>query len=98
MDFSGFDWDGGNHAKCQKHGVPIVVIERMFLAGVTVFPDPTHSQTEERYLAIGESEEGRGVFVAFTLRRRDGAFFIRPISARYMHKKEAEHYAQTRKS
>ena len=98
MDVSGFDWDEGNHAKCQKHGVPIAVIERLLLAGVTVFPDPTHSQTEERYLAIGESGDGRAVFVAFTLRRRNGTCFIRPISARYMHEKEAEHYAQTRKS
>jgi uncharacterized protein len=32
------------------------------------------------------------MFVAFTFRERDGATFIRPISARYMHKKEIEAY------
>jgi uncharacterized DUF497 family protein len=32
--------------------------------------------------------------VAFTIRRIDGESFIRPISARYMHRKEIEHYDQ----
>jgi uncharacterized DUF497 family protein len=32
------------------------------------------------------------------MRRRAGERFIRPISARYMHKKEVEHYAKTYKT
>jgi uncharacterized DUF497 family protein len=35
---------------------------------------------------------GRGVFIIFTLRRRGDEVLIRPISARYMHKKETETY------
>jgi uncharacterized DUF497 family protein len=31
MKFDGFDWDSGNRAKCQKHGVSIAEIESLFL-------------------------------------------------------------------
>ena len=30
MRVQGFDWDGGNRAKCQKHGVSIAEIEALF--------------------------------------------------------------------
>jgi uncharacterized DUF497 family protein len=33
-----------------------------------------------------------GIFLVFTLRTRRGQRFVRPISARFMHKKEVEHY------
>ena len=36
--------------------------------------------------------EGRYIFVAFTLRQRGERILLRPISARYMHKKEIRHY------
>jgi uncharacterized DUF497 family protein len=32
------------------------------------------------------------VFVAFALRRRGYSMLIRPVSARYMHRKEVAHY------
>lgn len=32
------------------------------------------------------------MFLVFTIRERHGERFIRPISARYMHQKEIEHY------
>lgn len=67
-------------------------IESVFLGRVDVFPDPAHSQAETRYLGIGRAASGRHVFVAFTLRIRDGLRLIRPISARYMHDKEVKHY------
>jgi uncharacterized DUF497 family protein len=54
-----------------------------------------HSPTEERFKAIGTTAEGRHVFVVFTLRRRDSATLIRPITARYMHRKEGEYYEKT---
>ncbi len=37
-------------------------------------------------------DKGRGVFMVFTLRRRGDELLIRPISARYMHKKEIDGY------
>jgi uncharacterized protein len=51
-----------------------------------------HSKSEERFKAIGKDDDGRGIFVVFTMRTRRGKRLIRPISARYMHKKEMSHY------
>lgn len=92
---TGFEWDRGNRDKCQKHGVSIEALESAFSDTMAIFPDPSHSQGEERFIAIGKTNEERDVFVAFTLRHRDGETFIRPISARYMHRKEVEHYEKT---
>ena len=89
---NGFDWDQSNCAKCQKHGLSIKVIESLFTRPLAVFPDAEHSQKERRYRAIGQTEKGRGVFIVFTLRRTGVEMLIRPISARYMHKKEMEIY------
>ena len=54
--------------------------------------DIVHSTAETRFLAIGRVSSGRHVFLAFTLRERNCAQFIRPISACYMHAKEVQHY------
>ena len=92
---SGFDWDEGNLAKCLKHGVTIEEIEALFLAGPAVAPDPAHSAVEDRLIAVGRTAQGRALFVAFTLREKQGKGFIRPVSARYMHKKEIEAYEKS---
>lgn len=89
---AGFDWDAGNVEKCARHGVSAAEIEALFAAEPMVTPDMAHSHGETRYLAIGRPPSGRAVLVAFTLRRREGATFVRPISARYMHKKEIDAY------
>jgi hypothetical protein len=89
---SGFDWDDGNRAKCQKHGVSIAEIEALFVAGPSVAPDPKHSQEEDRLLATGRTSAGRALFVGFTLRTRNGRRLIRPVTARYMHAKEVAAY------
>ena len=89
---TGFDWDRGNLAKCQKHGVEIAEIESVFRQTLAVFPDPTHSKEEERFIGIGNTNQGRSLFIAFTLRSHSNAVLIRPISARYMHPKEVDHY------
>ena len=57
-----------------------------------IFPDLKHSQSEERYIALGVTDEGRHIFVAFTLRKICEKTYIRPISSRYMHQKEIDHY------
>lgn len=88
----GFDWDQGNLEKCQKHGVNIAEIEVLFQQEIAVFPDISHSQGEDRFIGIGKSVTGRHVFLAFTLRTIDNDMLIRPISARYMHEKEVNHY------
>ena len=58
----------------------------------TIHVDVEHSLAEERLRAIGKTDQGRYVFLVFTIRERHGERFIRPISARYMHQKEIEHY------
>lgn len=94
MKVAGFDWDLGNRAKCAKHGVTVAEIEGLFRGPVSVFPDPAHSTTEERFKAIGRTEAGRIVFVVFTLRTLRERTLIRPISARYMHRKEIAAYEE----
>ena len=83
-----FDWDSGNKAKCLKHGLSVDEIEAFFHGKIFVAPDIKHSQDEERFLAVGRSRAGKSMFVAFTFRNQ----LIRPISARYMHDKEAKQY------
>ena len=87
----GFDWDDGNRAKCQRHGVSIAEIESLFEGSVITIPDDEHSIVERRLRAIGRAASGRHVFVVFTI-RRFGRRVIRPISARYMHQKEVVTY------
>ena len=90
--FAGFEWDAGNSEKCQKHGVSIAEIESLFRTDIAVQPDLDHSGSEQRFKAIGRTSGGRHVFVVFAVRSRDRDLLIRPISARYMHRKEIEHY------
>ena len=92
MQVAGFDWDDSNRSKCREHGVSQTAIESMFRGSIAVLPDPQHSKSEERLKAIGKSDDGRWIFVVFTLRIRRGKRLVRPISARYMHKKEVDHY------
>jgi len=94
-DVAGFEWDNGNWPKCGKHGVSQSEIEALFREGCDVYPDAAHSQAEERMLAIGKVGK-RFLLVAFTLREREGETRIRPISARYMHRKEIDHYERQR--
>ena len=91
-EFAGFDWDDGNRSKCCKHGLTIARIEEVFGSPVAVLPDAGHSENEPRFRAIGREANGRAVFVVFTMRQRAGSLFIRPISARYMHRKEIVAY------
>ena len=92
LEANGFDWDRGNRAKCEKHGLSIAAIENLFTHPLAILPDAVHSQREKRLCAIGRTDKRRGVFIIFTLRRRGDELLIRPISARYMHKKEIEAY------
>jgi uncharacterized protein len=87
---NGFDWDRGNRAKCEKHGLSVSAIEGLFARPLAILPDAVHSEREHRFRAIGRTEKGRGVFIVFTLRRKDDELLIRPISARYMDKKEVD--------
>ena len=90
-----FDWDAGNKDKCEKHGISSKEIEAFFKQErIYIAPDIKHSEEEQRFLAIGRSVKGKPMFVAFTLRAKEGLLLIRPISARYMHEKEARKYEE----
>jgi uncharacterized DUF497 family protein len=89
---AGFDWDQGNTQKCQRHGVQIADVEEMFGRTLWVTPDPAHSALEVRYRAIGTNAKERHIFVVFAARTRGEETLIRPISARFMHRKEVRHH------
>jgi uncharacterized DUF497 family protein len=91
----GFDWDDGNVEKCQKHGVSRLEIELALGSRPAVAPDLKHSGSEQRYIAVYRNAEGRPMFIAFTFRQTEGGVLIRPVSARYMHKKEAAAYEKS---
>jgi uncharacterized protein len=90
---SGFDWDEGNRAKCQKHGLSIAQIKAFFMHSPRIAPDHKHSADEDRLIAVGRVA-GRPVFVAFTIRVKDKRRFIRPVTARFMHAKEVAAYEE----
>jgi uncharacterized DUF497 family protein len=90
MKTAGFDWDDGNWPKCGKHGVSRAEIEEVLLNTPALMPDP-HPE-EPRMRAIGKTSAGRYVFLVFMIRQFNDQFFLRPISARFMHQKEIDHY------
>ena len=92
LQFHGFDWDRGNRAKCQKHGLSIALIESLFALPLAIVPSGADSREESRFCAVGQTGNGRKVFLVFALRHKGDSQLIRPISARYMHKKEIESY------
>jgi hypothetical protein len=82
----GFDWDRGNLDKnWKRHRVAWWECEQVFLnEPLLLSPDPAHSGRERRFVALGKTDEGRGLFVALTIRTRR----IRVISARDMSRRE----------
>ncbi len=88
-----FDWDAGNRAKGEKHGVEPSEVESLFhrtvfLAGRII--EPAHD--EPRWLALGESDAGRRLALIFTRRGEQ----LRPISCRPMRRKERRLYDEAK--
>jgi uncharacterized protein len=83
---TGFDWDEGNILKnWERHKVSDSECEQVFFNRPLVsFPDVDHSTDEPRFYALGQTDAGRHIFVAFTVRNN----LIRVISARDMSRKE----------
>ena len=94
---NGFDWDAGNREKCRKHGVELADIETLFRGSIAIHP-ARFGGKEERFVAISRTADERNVLIVFTLRRRGEKLLIRPISARYMHQREVEHYEKATKA
>ncbi len=90
----GFDWDGGNARKSvDKHDVSQAEAEQVFFnEPLLTVPDEKHSALEQRIHALGRTDDGRLLHIAFTLRDKDTK--IRVISARDMSRKERGYYDQ----
>lgn len=68
-------------------------IEAVFTRPVVILPDRENASGERRLKVIGRTPVGRRAFIVFTWRaERAGGALLRPISARYMHKREVEAY------
>ena len=63
LQADGFDWDRGNRAKCDKHGLSTADIENLLERPLAILPDAAHSLQEKRFRAIGRTDEGRRVFM-----------------------------------
>lgn len=89
---TGFDWDAGNERKSEdKHVVGRFEAEQVFFnQPLLILTDQKHSENEERYHALGKTDNTRLLHIAFTLRSADT--LIRVISARDMHRKERKTY------
>ena len=94
IDFrvSGFDWDEGNRAKCQKHGLTVAHIEALFAGNPRIAHDPKHSDDEDRLIAGGQNEYGTASFRRVHDWVINNRRYIRPVTARYMHAKEVAVY------
>jgi uncharacterized protein len=89
-EWEGFDWSGGNADKnWERHGVSPSESEQVFFnRPLFVSDDIDHSEHEKRFYVLGQTDEGRELFVAFTMRAKR----VRVISVRDMHQKERRIY------
>lgn len=90
FECEGFDWDASNAPKIwEKHEVTPGEAEQVFFnRPLVAVPDVKHSEVEPRFLALGQTDAGRRLFVALTIRNRR----IRVISARDMSRRERQEY------
>ena len=87
--WAGFDWDAGNRGKNTKHRVSDDECEEVFFnLPLLLGPAETHSERENRYHVLGQTNAGRPLLIAFTKR----GTYIRVISARDMTRKERRAY------
>jgi len=87
-----FEW---NESKAEgniaKHGVSFEKAKTVFADPLYIdFYDPDHSEDEERYLIVGESNQGHLLIVSYT-ERGDS---IRLVSAREVTRIEREVYEE----
>ena len=89
-EFEGFDWDKGNLNKNWiTHEVTPQEAEQVFFnSPLIVADDIKHSKIEKRYVALGQTDEKRYIFIVFTMRKQ----LLRVISARDMNRKERKVY------
>ena len=91
---TGFDWDRHNGRKSvEKHAVEQNEAEQvLFNEPLLLAPDSGHSLAEDRYNAVGHTDQGRVLHITSTLRA--GGTLIRVISARDASRKERKLYVE----
>ena len=89
-EITGFDWDSGNERKSlDKHSVSKLEAEEVFFnVPILLLNDEKHSESEQRFHALGKTDTGRLLHITFTIRANK----LRVISARDMHRKEKKVY------
>lgn len=87
-----FEWDQGNLEHIKKHKVEKEECEEVFFnRPLLINEDIEHSSEKEaRFEALGQTNEGRKLFLAFTVRKKR----IRIISSRDQNKKERRQYEE----
>jgi uncharacterized DUF497 family protein len=87
---TGFKWDEANADKnwIQHQVSPGECEEAFFNVPLLVVADVSHSKREQRFLALGQTDAGRRLFLAFTIRQQ----LVRVISARDMSRRERKEY------
>lgn len=87
---TGFEWDDDNSQKTwtKHHVIPSECEQIFFHRPLIVAEDVKHSQKENRYYGLGQTDRNRYLFAVYTVRHN----LIRVISARDMSRKERKVY------
>ena len=90
-----FDWDDANvRHMAERPEVSAAECEQVFFnRPLVVSDDESHSQDEPRSYALGQTDRGRCLFVAFTQRDE----LLRVVTARDMSRKERRVYGNASK-
>ncbi len=91
---TGFDWDDGNVEKnWEAHRVAFWEAEELFFnEPLIVKADRKHSASESRFIALGQTDAGRTLFISFTIRNT----LVRVISVRDTTRKESRTYEHSK--
>jgi uncharacterized DUF497 family protein len=92
-----FEWDSNkSKANLAKHGISFEEAQTVFYDEYArLSPDPSHSESEDRFLILGFSSKARLLTVCHCCRTKDET--IRIISARKASKSETKQYLQFNK-
>ena len=88
-----FEWDETKARSNQaKHAVSFAEASTVFGDPLSLtIPDPAHSQTEDRWIILGHSQQGRLLVVVHTERGDN----LRNISARPASRRERKQYEES---
>ena len=87
-----FEWNKGKaEANLAKHGVSFEEAKTVFDDPLFIdFYDPDHSEDEDRYIIVGQSQQHRLLIVSYTERQN----IVRLISAREATRTEKDAYEE----